>query len=129
VCFRPILSRLFLLCHVVFVAFGYGLCSIETTTSEVSQVVNGVLRTLMPPLRALLSSDTIISKNIDIICEMHCVLMMAQRYLLDLDQVLPNDYFDLLFGLSQEALEKNWDFMPGEGVEDFESLRHVPPLL
>lgn len=122
-CSPPVLSRLFLECHVILIATHYGLREEDAICAdyELHPVLDGVLNSLMPPLRQLLSSDASIAKNMEILCEIFWILLLAQRY--EMHGVLPPDYVDELFPKLCAALDRYYQFTMKK--EDCASLRKV----
>jgi hypothetical protein len=126
-CSLPILSRLFLLCHLPLLAVQYGWLNDFEPISEVREVITDVLMNLIVPLRLFLSSDSTVSQNMEIVGEIFYVFQTTIRCVPDLDKSLLQEYASL-FPKCCDTLVNYSTFLPVGALDNVVTLDNVATL-
>ena len=120
-CTDPLLSRLYLVAHLVLIAIQYGLIENFEIIADLRSVMEGCFQNLLVPLNDLTEEESVMVANIEIVLEILWVLLCLRRLLPDLNVNLKKD-FEKVLPLCNGALLKYSNFLEREDP-DIDQLR------
>lgn len=124
-CSVPVLSSLYLHCHLLLLVFGYGKSeSFVNDSTQLNALACKAIERLSPCFLEIIQTEIRRSKNVEILLEILWVFLLAQRYISDLPSNFPHDLMDQ----ATYTLVDYENFMPSEEQQDLRFAAHLCQL-
>jgi len=93
-CPTPLLSSLYLHCHLLLLVFGYGKSESFDSTGQLTALACKAIEYISTCFLEIIQTEITRSKNVEILLEILWVFLLAQRYISDLPSNFPPDLMD-----------------------------------